>query len=391
MSVSSSTVISAAPVSGSTVHGSAGGAAAAAAAAASPVPVTNAEVSLTAGLEQLDAGQVAAAFMGSEVVLEEAEDEVVEVIDDDAADGDAAAADADADGEGDADGDADADPDAEAEGDPEDEADPEPEGHLEKGLLKALADKPGLHKRVKKLFEQNKLLKSQVEAVTGEPVVLTSPEVTGQMFADARSVSEVERAAEVAVRDARQKLRWLNRHPDGGVYGEGEYAQELTPQQVDEFTEFYEEKLDRVADEKAARVAYLKEYKEVSKPLLAQAQELINPKVAHRESELIRKVPELMRVPAYLQVLADARAGRELRERKASGVQMVEVRPAAKPKMGAVAKSASASAPGKSSRLGGEAQGNKGLSEKALADLRAKAEAGDKQAHQAMVAAFMGV
>jgi len=387
MSVSSSTVISAAPVSGSTVHGSAGGAAAAAAAAASPVPVTNAEVSLTAGLEQLDAGQVAAAFMGSEVVLEEAEDEVVDGVDDADADGDT-----DTDADADTDGEADADADADADGEADDaDGDPEPEGHLEKGLLKALADKPGLHKRVKKLFEQNKLLKSQVEAVTGEPVVLTSPEVTGQMFADARSVSEVERAAEVAVRDARQKLRWLNRHPEGGVYGEGESAEELTPQQVDEFTEFYEEKLDRVADEKAARVAYLKEYKEVSKPLLAQAQELINPKVAHRESELIRKVPELMRVPAYLQVLADARAGRELRERKASGVQMVEVRPAAKPKMGAVAKSASASAPGKSSRLGGEAQGNQGLSEKALADLRAKAEAGDKQAHQAMVAAFMGV
>ncbi len=380
---------SAAPASGSPTPGTA--AAIAAQQLAAQGHATTSDVSLTPGLEQLDDAQIAAAFMGDEIVVEEAGDkkakvEVTETEEE---------TETETTEESDATETTEAETETETETTETTEETEQPEGEgsdLEKGLLNALKDKPGLHKRVKGLFVQNKELKAQLEAATTQPVVITPPAVAGQMFAGARNEAEIEAQAQAVVNDARSKLRWLNRHLDGGTFGDGEHAQELTAAQVEQYIEHYENLVTSVDAAKAARKTYLQNYAQTVKPLAAEAQELVNPKTPHRESQLIRTVPELTRDPTYLQILADAKAGRELREKKAQGIQVVEVKPGQKPaangqgkpavKAGVKPAAAVISKPG-------EPPAKQALTPEALQALRAKADAGDRAAQQRLMDAFM--
>jgi hypothetical protein len=343
--------------------------------------VTPTEVQLTEGLQQLSAEQIAAAFMGDEIAVEQDQDK-----------------------EATEDGNEETETTEETEAAEESEAQEETESteetetseepsDLDKGLLNALKDKPGLHKRVKALFVQNKELKAQLEAGTAQPLVLTPPQVTGQMFANARNETEIEAQAEATVTNARAKLRKLNRLLDGGTYRDGETETELSPEQVDAYIDHFEGLITKVDSEKGARKAYLKSYADTLKPLKDTAIDLVNPKVPHRESQLIRTVPEITRDPAYLQILADAKAGRELREKQATGVQFVEVKPGQKPAAGQKPtpgqKPAPAPKAGASSSRPVETPANQPLTADALQALRAKADAGDRQAQERLTEAFM--
>jgi len=145
---------------------------------------------------------------------------------------------------------------------------------------------------------------------------------------DAATEADVDAAVTSAKADARSKLRWLNRHIDGGVWAEGtENETTFDARQVDKLIEHYETISDQADKTGEARKQYLRDYAATVGTLEIPAADLINPKVPTRESKLIRAVPEIMKTPDYLQVLADAQAYRAIREKKAAGVQFVEIDP----------------------------------------------------------------
>lgn len=354
----------AAPASGSTTPGKAD-AATAAATAASPDGVTSTNAGADTDIEQLSDVQIMDAFLGREPEPEPEEGEEAPPTQEEEEEG----------------------------SDPNSEPDPdEAEGQLESGLLKELKDKPGLHKRVKQLFAQNKQLKAQAEQAKPEPEVLAAPEVTKQWFSTARNEAEVEQQAQSITQDARAKLRWLNRHLDGGIYVQGDQAIEMNAEQVDKAIEDYETLLGSVDTAKAARKQWLQQYAESYNTLADQAAELVNPQTPTRESKLIREVPELARRPDYLELLADAKAGRELREKRASGIQVVEVDPSKpKPKPAPSGAAQPRQTPARQERRGGSGDpaASSPLASESLEALRAKADDGDKRAQEEITRRFM--
>ena len=252
----------------------------------------------------------------------------------------------------------------------EEEADP---------LDEALKDKPKLRKRVKKLFAQNKELKSkaqeleqQMSALKEAPLVLKQPSVSDPL-AGTRSVAEVD----AALNDADEKLDWLDDHPEGGEYN----GQAYTAEQVKEFRKFYR----AVVKAGPVRKDYLRSYAESLKGLSLDPVELVKPATPTRESALLQEIPELSRRADFLQVLADARAGRELREKKARGITVVEVDP--KKSKQAAAKKPTEQAKKPAPTGGSQRPAREG--EVSLEKLRERAAAGDRSAQQKLEQIWM--
>ena len=253
----------------------------------------------------------------------------------------------------------------------EEEADP---------LDEALKDKPKLRKRVKKLFAQNKELKTkaqeleqQMSALKEAPLVLKQPSVSDPL-AGTRSVAEVD----AALNDADEKLDWLDDHPEGGEYN----GQAYTAEQVKEFRKFYR----AVVKAGPVRKDYLRSYAESLKGLGLDPVELVKPATPTRESALLQEIPELSRRADFLQVLADARAGRELREKKARGITVVEVDP--KKSKQAAAKKPTEQAKKPAPAGGSQRPAREG--EVSLERLRDRAAAGDPDAQQMLESMFLG-
>lgn len=345
------------------------------------------------GFEQLDTTAVTAAFLGSP----EAEGAAAKAKTGAAAEGDEPEADSEGDtaeggeeegaegdeAQGEESGEAETEGTEGAEeeqGEESGESDDEGESDEDDPIDQALKDKPKLRKRVKKLFAQNKELKQklaekeqEVQAKAVQPLVLEAPTATNPL-AGTRSAAEVDQAVE----DALEKTEWLDENPDGGTYN----GQEVSANQVKTYKAFYR----AVVKGAQARRDYLAKYADSLKGLGLDPVELVKPQAATRESSLIQEIPELARRPDYLQVLADAKAGRELREKKARGITLVEVDPK-KPKVAA-----------KDPKPGKPAAGQKGSqspsaregAEVPLATLRERAAAGDRTAQQKLQAAFIG-
>lgn len=394
---------SAAPASGSPTPGKAMPAQAAATAVApakaavatSPGAATPApEIPLSKGLEQLNDDQVLASFMGSgpmpgakeqkEGVTEETTEETAteeETTEEQTAEETV-------------------ETETETEAEEETTEEGEEVSDLEKGLLKALSDDPklkGLHKRIKGIFGQAKTLKAENAELkskleTGEtaPVVLTPPNSSNPLNA-ARTDEEVEAVSTELLADARKRLRKLNRIQDGGTFIEDDGKEiTLTSDQVEGYLEYYENLTTTMESHKAARKSYLAKYAETKKATAAEAVEILNPKGTSREAMHLRKVPELTRDPEFLQILADAKAGRELREKKARGISMVEIDPKKKADPNGKAKVTQTPAAVQQPSNNSNGRGNgQPLTAATLADLRTKAENGDKEAQHKLEEFFM--
>lgn len=371
------------------MSGNANAAAAAAAKATSPAMTQKAELTLTPGLEQLSEADITAAFMGQTVEIkapkqkeatneeqgteETAETETTEETETTAEEETGT---------------------EEATEETATEEEAEPKSDLEKGLDNAKLS-PGLRKRIKELLKENpelkrenETLKQQAEAKKAEPDVVT-PSHAGNLFAQARNAAEVEQHATAVIDDAEEKLDWLDTHREGGLYGKGENAQEYTAEQVAEFRTHYRKLIRGVDGQKAARLDYLKRYADSVKEIGAdKVLELVKPTVATRES---RYAQHVVQEPDYLEFLADAKAGREQREKLKQGIKFVEVKPGAKAQAKPSGeKPAAGSKPGSSVKPA--PQGDKAdapLTQAALDKLRADAEAGDKRAQDQLERLFM--
>ncbi len=392
---------SAASGSGSAASGNATRAAAAAPVATGPDAAQKAELSLTPGLEQLSEAEIAAAFMGETVEapdtkqkqatnedIEEESTEETEESDSTAESEETTAEESEATEE--------TQDESNAQGEDEDET----KSDLEKGLDKANLS-PALRKRFKALLKENpslkrenETLKQQIEAKRAEPEVVTPWQVSN-LFAAARNAAEVEQHAAAVIDDAEEKLDWLDTHWEGGTYGKGEHAVELTPEQVAEYRTYYRKVLRSVDRQKASRLDYLKRYAETVKEIGAdKVLELVKPAVETRESRYARHV---VHEPDYLEFLADAKAGREYREKAKQGIKFVEVKPGAKAPVTKPSgekpavngsKTGSPVKPAPKSRE--QANEAAALTQAALDKLRADAEAGDKQAQNKLERLFMG-
>jgi len=250
---------------------------------------------------------------------------------------------------------------------------------LPAGLEEALKDKPKLKKRFETLWKQSREAKAEVESLREKvdqartaPVAVLQPGASDPL-ASAGSAEQVQ----AAVDDAVDKLDWLTDHPEGGRYGEEDVSEEDIPK----YRAFYR----AVIKGQKARIDYLAKYAETVKSLGegVDAQALVNPPTPHRESELVRAVPELLRRPDYLQLLADAKAGREMRENRARGAAVVTIDPnkqrAAKP------------ANGKPAAAAQRAQSKDGNdSGRPLHELRERAAKGERSAQTEIAKAFLG-
>ena len=383
-----SAATSATPASGSTSSGNAN-TAAAVTMASRPDDANDTGLTLTKGLEQLEPDAIRAAFLGEEITLpdnrtdkkatdttEETETDEAET---DSENGPEEETSETAEEAGD-----------EAEEGEETEDGQEPESQLEKGLLKELAGKPGLHKRVKQLFAQNKELKDKIAAAEAAPapLILAPTQATKQLFSDAKSEAEIEQQAQATLANARAKLRWLNRHLDGGTYGEGETALEMTAADVDQAIDHFEGLIPQVETAKAARKEWLKEYASTAKAVPGVV-DLVNPKTPHRESEVIRQIPELMRRADYLLLLSDLKSGRELREKQAKGIKLVEVKPGDKAAATPTPTPGTQRAAVKPARPAVQTPTGKPLDRDKLQELRQRAADNDPDAQDAIREAFL--
>lgn len=287
-----------------------------------------------------------------------------------------------------------------AEGDetPEPEAKAEdPEEELVSGLAKLAEKDPalkGILKRTQKALKQNserakevETLKADLEAAKAKPPVLLAP-TQDNPLSHLHTEEQVDAEVRAIVGDARNRIRWLERHLDeGGVWNEGTpNAQEMSPEQVAAALNHYEDIRDGIAaDMGKARKAEMAEYAATLKTLNVPAEDLVKPAVPTRESKFFARVPEMQRDPTFLQFLADAKAGREAREDKARGVKTVKVEPGkVKPK----------AETGKVPSKGEEGDGNPQRGEEQatstdLAALRAQAAAGSQEARAALRRAFV--
>lgn len=295
---------------------------------------------------------------------------------------------------------ADAEDTSEADAETETETDAEITGSNVDGIVKALAKHPdlkGIAKRVTKLVQQNaergEKLK-QAEAIS--PVVLAA--TPDHPFSHVQHEQEVDAAVQSTLSEARANLRWLSRHLDGGTWAEGtDHPVDMSAEQVEQAITYYENVTDTAKQLGEERKSYLQKRTDIAKSLDVPVSELINPKVATRESALIREVPQLMKNAEYLQILADAQAGRIAREKKARGVHTLEVDPtkatppatvkgaSVKPK---TATSSTAAPAARGSSTVPVRPPNAGIS---LADLRARAEAGNHAAQTELARRFMAV
>lgn len=198
------------------------------------------------------------------------------------------------------------------------------------GIEKALKEKgvsPGIIKRTLEVFQEKAELAERNKQLAAKPALVLAPSAADPL-SHAATEADVDAAVTSAKADARSKLRWLNRHLDGGVWAEGTEAEaEFSAEQVDGLIEHYEAISDNADKIGEARKAHLREFAAVVQKLEIPADEVLNPKVAHRESKFLRDVPEVMKRADYLEILADAKAWREVREKKARGIQFVEIDP----------------------------------------------------------------
>jgi len=268
----------------------------------------------------------------------------------------------------------------------------EPEDELVSGLAKHAEKHPELKailKRTQTVLKQNsergkeiEALKAEVETHRAKPAAVLAPSADSPL-AHVVTPEQVDAEVKAITNEARNRIRWLERHLEGGTWNEGtEHAQELTAAQVESALNHYEDMRDGAAALGTQRKAELAEYAATLKTLNVPAEDLVKPAVPTRESKLFAKVPELMRDPTYLQILADAKAGREAREEAARGVRTVKVDPG---KVKPVAKA--------SSNEGSEGDGNTPRvvtpSTTDLAQLRSQAAAGDADARAAIRRAFV--
>ncbi len=282
-----------------------------------------------------------------------------------------------------------------------DEEDDDEESESDEEEEDAFKGKKGLRKRFNQLLKENpklkrevKTLREQLDALGQAPNAVLAPNALNPL-STAKTEAEVESLAAEKLANARAKLRWLNRHQDGGTWAEGtDQERKMSADDVDAAIEHYENLTSSLEKAKTDRKAWLKTYGETAKALGAESvSDLTRPKVANRESELFKQVPELMREPSFLQVLADAKAGRELREKKGKGIKFVEVKPPAKKgKEGKPAKSAKPEQRSKpreeKPREAKPAAGK--LTARQLDQLRNSAQSGDRQSQAAIDAAFLG-
>lgn len=214
------------------------------------------------------------------------------------------------------------------------------------GIVKAMAKFPelkGLSKRVTEVFQQNAERGERLKQLEAQAPVVLSP-TPDHPFSHLKQADEVDTAVQTTVADARSKLRWLNRHLDGGTWDEGtDNPVDMDANAVENAIRYYEQVTDQAGKWGDQRKQFLTRQAEIASALEMPVSELISPKVATRESQLIREVPSLLNHPEYLQILADAQAGRTAREEKARGVKTVKVDPDK-------AKTSTSSTPSKSGR-----------------------------------------
>lgn len=185
----------------------------------------------------------------------------------------------------------------------------------------------GIIKRTLEIFQQKAELAEKIKQLETKPALVLAPSATDPL-SHAATEADVEAAVTSAKSDARSKLRWLNRHIDGGVWAEGTEAEAVfDARQVDKLIEHYEAITDTADKAGEARKQHLRDYAATVEKLGIPANDILNPKVPTRESKLVRDVPEIMKRPDYLRVLADAKAWREIREKKEKGIQFVEIDP----------------------------------------------------------------
>jgi len=234
--------------------------------------------------------------------------------------------------------------------------------------------------------------KSQLEKRGAEPELITSASASNP-FATARSDAEVDTQADDMIADAEDKLDWLDANRDGGTWGKGDKAQILTAEEVANARAHYRKVLRAVEAQKAERKAWLKTFGETRGKLSTVAAELMSKDSELPEAKLLRAVPEIMRRPDFLQTLADAKAGREMREKAAQGVKFVEVKAGKLTKpQGKEAKpdpKGGKPAAGKKAEPAERRSNEAPLTQAALDKLRADADAGDKRAQQKLDQLFL--
>lgn len=259
------------------------------------------------------------------------------------------------------------------------------------GITKELQAKgvsPKLIKRFEELAKQNSERGELLKRQDTKPILVAAP-TDSHPLSNVVNEHEIDAAVKATQAEARTALRKLQRMDGvGGIWDEGgENERELTAKDVDAWITHYERVLDEAPTIGNERKLYLKTYAETAKTLGKPAAELLNPKEETRESKIIRAIPELMRDPEYLRFLADAQVGRELREKKAKGVQTVEIDPTAKPKSGSVAaKAAHATTPATAKAAAQVRSPEAGLS---MDELRSLAEKGNQKAIAEISRRFM--
>lgn len=279
--------------------------------------------------------------------------------------------------------------DTATEGTPEGEEEQPPEPEEEETIGKS-SPLDGLSKELQKLGAHPKLISRVLEMYKGAATAKAQLQQLEQRPATVLAASAADPLAQLTTatavdenishmqQDARGKLRWLNRHAEGGIWAEGtEQEKYLSPEQVDKLITYYENIRDEAPRMGEGRKAYLAQYAESHKSLTTSAADLVNPSTPTRESQLIRSIPELMRSPDYLLLLEDLQAGRSLREQRAAGKRVVYLdtkAPATTPKQQQQAapttsSSRPAAPPVRSSTAG-----------PSLAELRARAAKGDSDA-----------
>jgi len=345
-----------------------------------PVPsmteITQPDIELSPGVANMSAADVAKAFMGKQLETASEEENNTET-------------------EATSETEEEVTAETETETNEEESSETETETEVENdspvtGITKELQAKgvsPKLIKRFEDLAKQNSERGELLKRQENKPLVVLSPTQSSPL-ANVVNEADIDAAVKTTVADARIALRKLQRMDGvGGTWDEGgANERELTPEDVDAWINHFEDLRDNAHTIGQERKLYLKTYAETAEALGKPASELVSPKVETRESKLIRQIPELMRDPEYLRILADAQVGRELREKKANGIRTVEIEPKAKPKAAVSAKAApTASTPAVRTSAPVRSP-DAGLT---LDELRTKAGNGDKAAQAELTRRFL--
>ncbi len=258
------------------------------------------------------------------------------------------------------------------------------------GIAKELTEKgvsPKLVKRITDLAKQNSERGEQLKRHEAKPFVVLSPGPSNPL-SNVTDEAKIDEAVKATQTECRLALRKLSKMEGGGVWDEGgTNERELSADEVDAWTLHFEDLRDNAPMVGQERKAYLKSYAEVVQSLDKSASELVSPKVETRESKMVRLVPEIMRDPEYLRFLADAQAGREIREKKAKGITTIEINPKAKAKDGTVPVKASTSTT-QTAKPAAQVVPT-GFAAMSLDELRTKASEGNSAAKSEMARRFM--